>query len=245
MSAPPAAITLVPKPSVASTYCTSLNPSARSSSSARYCGVTQIEGSWTSRMRVVSGGGAALMGIGRGPRHPIVAASVKPPRNARRVHGTAGKVRMRGPPFTQSDVIEDTGVDHASALWGHERMAEQRTPHTSEASASKARATLRWSHSPSPWTVRPPSASSLLAMPRRESPYTFQGLIHSSASLNRCIAPLPEGSSRWSAPARLMVGTLPWQVSPSGVSGSRSPFSPPPVTPFMDSSSTSWGIASA
>src|SRR5215831_14496386 len=94
MSAPPAAISFVPKPSVASTYCTSLNPSARSSSSARYCGVTQIEGSWTNRIWVVSGGGSAMTSLGRRPRSPTVPASVSPPKKSRRLKGRIYWVRI-------------------------------------------------------------------------------------------------------------------------------------------------------
>ena len=41
------------------TYSTSVNPSTRSRSSARYRGAMQMAGLRTSRMRVVSGGGSA------------------------------------------------------------------------------------------------------------------------------------------------------------------------------------------
>src|SRR5262249_12790679 len=74
MSAPPVPTTLAPEPSVASIYCTSLNPSARSNSSARYCGATQIEGSWINRMRVVSDGSSAFVGFARRPTSPAAPA---------------------------------------------------------------------------------------------------------------------------------------------------------------------------
>ena len=63
MSTSPAPIRCAPgKPPVsmpAPTYSTWSKPSARSSSSATYCGARQAEGTLESRMRVVSGGGSA------------------------------------------------------------------------------------------------------------------------------------------------------------------------------------------
>src|SRR4029450_9549989 len=76
------------------TYCTSVNPSAASNSSATHWGARQVLGSFVSLIRVVSGGGSAAVGLGCQPRSPTVPASVTPPRNLRRLNGRAYWVRM-------------------------------------------------------------------------------------------------------------------------------------------------------
>jgi hypothetical protein len=48
-----------------STYSTSVNPSSRNNSSARYSGAKQIAGTFTSRIFVISGGGSATAVRGR------------------------------------------------------------------------------------------------------------------------------------------------------------------------------------
>ena len=50
--------------SAISTYCTSVNPSPRSSSSAMYSWARQIAGTLAMRIRLVSGGGSAAAGSG-------------------------------------------------------------------------------------------------------------------------------------------------------------------------------------
>src|SRR5215831_16092292 len=68
-----------------STYCTSVNPSPRSNSSATYIGARQIAGTLAIRIRVVSGGGSALSGWGFAPISPIAVAAAKVPAKSRRL----------------------------------------------------------------------------------------------------------------------------------------------------------------
>src|SRR4029450_13831721 len=73
-------------------YCTSVKPSLRSNASATYMGAIQMPEICTSLMVVVSGGGSAATGLGRQPSSPADPASVKLPRNLRRLHRRVGWV---------------------------------------------------------------------------------------------------------------------------------------------------------
>jgi hypothetical protein len=77
------------------TYCTSVNPSARSNSCATYWGATQMPAIWESRSRVVSGAGSAA--AGRTPRTPAVPTAVKVATNSRRLHDWARLSAMVSP----------------------------------------------------------------------------------------------------------------------------------------------------
>src|SRR5262249_42443005 len=68
-----------------STYCTSVNPSALKSSSPMYTGARQIDDSRTSLIRVVSGGASAHAWDDRTIRRPVVAPTLSPCRNCRRL----------------------------------------------------------------------------------------------------------------------------------------------------------------
>jgi hypothetical protein len=77
------------------TYCTSVNPSIRSSSCATYWGATQMPAIWESRSRVVSGAGSAA--AGRTRRTPAVPTAVKVATNSRRLHDWARLSAMVSP----------------------------------------------------------------------------------------------------------------------------------------------------
>ena len=80
------------------TYCTSVKPSALSSSSAMYCGAMQIAGLRCSRILVVSGGGSAATCRGQRPRSPTVPVKGSTPPRTLAGSSLQRVVYARGPP---------------------------------------------------------------------------------------------------------------------------------------------------
>ena len=75
-----------PTPGAGPTYRTSVNPSPRNSSSATYCGATQmVSPALSNLIVVVSGGGSAAAGPARKPTRPAVPVRLRPLTNSRRL----------------------------------------------------------------------------------------------------------------------------------------------------------------
>jgi len=79
------------------TYCTSANPSLRSSSSATNWGAAQRLGLSPILIVVVSGGGSAATCSVWRPRSPAVTARVSPPTNCRRLQTSHRSLMLTSP----------------------------------------------------------------------------------------------------------------------------------------------------